>query len=105
MMQHLLTVAAHGGQPESAPARNVVTQEDALNAVLQVAAVIDSATQARLIPEDQGIHGVAMLMVVREYVKSLPPGITDDGSDRATTDLTELVELLRGAADSANIHG
>ena len=44
MMQHLLTVAAHHELPEAAPERGVVMRDDALDAILQVAAVIDEAT-------------------------------------------------------------
>lgn len=54
MMQHLLTVAAHHELPEVAPARGVVTRHDALDAVLQVAAVIDEAVQAGHIPVERG---------------------------------------------------
>lgn len=77
--------------------------EDALDAVLQLAAVIDSATQAGLIPVERGVHGAAMLMVVREYIKSLPEGIGEDGTDGVTPDLAELVKALRQVGGEAGL--
>jgi hypothetical protein len=105
VMQFLMTRAAAGDLPEPAPARGVVTIEDALDAVLQVAAVIDSATQAGLIPVEQGVHGAAMLMVIREYIKSLPPGIGRDGTDGVDADLSELVRELRRVGGEHGLQG
>src|SRR5882757_8273309 len=63
MMQHLLILAANERRPDVPAARGVITRDDALDAVLQVAAVIDEATQAGHIPGDRGAHGAAMLML------------------------------------------
>jgi len=106
MMQHLLTVAAHHELPEVAPARGIVTRDDALDAVLQVAAVIDEAAQAGHIPVERGMHGVSMLMLIREYIKPLPrvPGKNGMG-DEVTPDLAELVALLRREGGAAGIQG
>ena len=82
-----------------------MTAEDALDAVLQVAAVIDSATQAGLIPAEQGMHGAAMLMVIREYIRSLPVGPTAAGGDGVTGDLTDLVKELRRIGGESGIQG
>jgi hypothetical protein len=105
MMQHLLTVAAQGRLPESAPDRHVVTRDDALDASLQHAAVIDEATQAGRWPAEQGVHGAAMLMIIREYIKSLPPGPMPDGTDGAADDLTELVKLIRQQHGESGVQG
>lgn len=106
MMQHLLTVAAHGELPDSASPRGVVTRDDALDAVLQVAAVIDEATQAGRIPPERGVHGVSMLMLIREYIQPLPrvPGKGGMG-DKVTPDLADLVAVLRRAGGAAGIQG
>ena len=105
MMQYLFTQAATGNLPQPAPPRGVVTVEDALDAVLQVAAVIDSATQAGLIPVEQGVHSGAMLMIIREYIRSLPAGIRGDGTDGVAGDLAELVRELRKAGEEYGIQG
>jgi hypothetical protein len=105
MMQHLLTIAAHGRLPEGVPARNVVTRDDALDAVLQLAAVIDEATQAGRWPAGQGVHGAAMLIIIREYIQSLPPGPMPDGTDGVTADLAELVRMIRQQHGESGIQG
>ena len=105
MMQHLMILAAAGKIPDPAPPRNVVTIEDALDAVLQLAAVIDSATQAGLIPVEQGVHAAAMLMIIRDYLRPLPAGIRADGRDGVDSDLDELVRELRRGGGEAGIQG
>jgi hypothetical protein len=95
MMQYLMTQAAHGKQPEAAPDRGVVTGDDAVDAILHIAAVLDEAVQAGRIPLDRGVHAAAMLMVIRDYVRPLPAGISQDGTDRVPSDLAELVRILR----------
>ena len=106
MMQHLLTVAADGRLPNSAEPRGIVTRDDALDAVLQVAAVLDEATQAGRIPVDRGVHGVSMLMLIREYIQPLPPVPGKGGQgDEVTPDLADLVALLRRIGGEAGIQG
>ena len=106
MMQHLLTVAAQGRLPDSASPRGVVTRDDALDAVLQVTAVIDEATQAGRIPLERGAHGVSMLMLIREYTQPLPrvPGKGGMGNE-ITPDLADLVAVLRREGGAAGIQG
>ncbi len=81
-------------------------RDDALDAVLQVAAVIDHATQAGLIPAEQGAHGAAMLMLIREYIQPLPavPGPSGD-PDEVTPDLAELAKLLRRLGGESGVQG
>jgi hypothetical protein len=106
MMQRLMTIAAHGEFPVAAPARGVVTHADSLDAILQIAAVIDEATQSGRIPPERGVHAAAMLMVVRDYIQPLPGVPTDDGTgDQVTPDLVELVMMLRQAGEAAGIQG
>ena len=106
MMQHLMTVAAHGRLPGPAPDRGVVTRDDALDAVLQLAAVIDHSTQSGAIPVERGQHAAAMLMIVREFIQTLPaPPPRADGSDPVTPDLEELVKELRRQGGTAGVQG
>jgi hypothetical protein len=106
MMQHLMMRSAHRQLPEIPPARGVVTLQDALDSVLQVAAVIDEATQAGQIPAHRGVHAGAMLMLIRDYIQPLPIGLADDGvTDHATADLAELVAALRQAREATGFQG
>jgi hypothetical protein len=106
MMQHLMSVAAHHEMPEVPPERGIVNLEDALNAVLQLAAVIDWATQEGHIPPDKGVHAASMLMVVRDYIQPLPPGLAADGvTDEATADLDEMVKAIRQVAGDTGMQG
>jgi hypothetical protein len=73
-----------------------VNRQDALDAVIQLAAVVDEAVQAAAIPVDHGIHAAAMLMVLREFVQPLPPDWDgDDGTDYLVDDLAMTVTALR----------
>jgi hypothetical protein len=106
MMQHLMVLAAQQEFPEPAPARNVVTLDDALDAVLMLATVIDEATQAGRIPLDRGVTAAALLMLIRDYIQPLPAVPTDDGTgDRVTPDLAELARTLRQEGGAAGIQG
>jgi hypothetical protein len=106
MMQHLMVLAAHQELPEPAPERNVVTRDDALDAVLMIATVIDEATQAERIPVDRGLTAAALLMLIRDYIQPLPAVPTDDGAaDRVTPDLAEIARTLRQEGGAAGIQG
>jgi hypothetical protein len=106
MMQHLMAGMASQKPLEVPPERGVVTLQDALDAVMQAAAVIDEETQAGRIPVERGIHVAAMLMVIRDYIQSLPPGLAEEGGpDLVTPDLEELVTALRLARRSSGLHG
>jgi hypothetical protein len=105
MMQHLMILATNERRPEVPPAREVVTGDDALDAVLQVAAVIDEATQAGRIPVERGVHAAAMLMLIRDYVRPLPAVPGDDVTDKVTLDLVELLRLLRRLGGESGVQG
>lgn len=105
MMQLLLSRMAQHVPNDVPPWRGVVTQQDALDAVLQVAAVIDQATQAGQIPLGAGIHAAAMLMLVREYVQALPGGSEADGPDPVTRDLSALTRALRTVREDTGMSG
>jgi hypothetical protein len=106
MMQHLMAVCARQQTPETPDPRGVVELQDALDAVIQVAAVIDEATQDGRIPAARGQHAAAMLMLVREYIQPLPPGLDADGvTDNLTTDLGGMVMALREARQATGYKG
>jgi hypothetical protein len=96
-----------GKQPCVTPdPRNVVQSQDALDAVLQLAAVIDEATQAGRIEQERGKHAATMLMVIRDFIKPLPRGLAPDGvTDNLTRDLEEIVAALRQARQDTGLAG
>lgn len=95
MMQALIA-AAQTGTLEPAPDRGIVTASDALNAILQLAAVIDNATQAGRIQTEEAQRAAAMLMIVHDYIRPLPPGVgAEGGPDLITPDLEAFVGELR----------
>ncbi len=94
MMQDLIRDYAAAEDTPAAEPRGVVELQDALDAVVQVAAMIDEYTQSGAIPAGRGVFAGAWLMVIRDYLRPLPPGV-DDGRDRLTEDLRKMVGALR----------
>jgi hypothetical protein len=106
VMQDLMAAYARQQAPEKPEPRGVVGLQDALDAVIQLAAVIDEETQAGRIPAARGQHAAAMLMLVREYIQPLPPGRDADGvTDNLTTDLGGMVMALREARQATGYKG
>jgi hypothetical protein len=106
MMQHLMASYAHQHATEKPARRGVVELQDALDAVIQLSAMIDEAIQAGRIPLDRGHHAAAMLMLVREYIQPLPRGLDADGvTDNLTTDLGAMVMALREARQATGYKG
>jgi hypothetical protein len=106
VMQHLMAAYAQQQAPERPDPRGVVELQDVLDAVIQLAAVIDEETQAGRIPTDRGQHAAAMLMLVREYIQPLPRGLDADGvTDNLTTDLCAMVMALREARQTIGYKG
>ena len=91
LMQALAAAYAEGDVPEG-PDRGIVGRRTAMDAVMQLYAVLEEQLVAERISDEVGLHGVAMLMLIREYVLPLPdpPG---DGS-RLTGDLRDLTRML-----------
>ena len=106
MMQHLMAAYAHQQALEKPAPRGVVERQDALDAVIQLAAVIDEAIEPGRVPPDRGQHAAAMLMLVREYIQPLPRGLHADGvTDNLTTDLGSMVMALREARQATGYKG
>lgn len=109
LMQSLMTDAAAGRTPTAADARNIVQEQDAVNAVLILASGIDQNTQAGRIPVHQAQHMASMLMVIRDYIRPLPVGLEDDGTamdpDGVTPDLQEIVDALRTGSGLTDFEG
>jgi hypothetical protein len=98
MMQALMIMQTPPYTTPSPP-RGIVTKQDALDALRQVAIAIDEATQTGRMLDFRGWHAGSMLMVVRDYIQPLPAVIEGD-RDRVTEDLEELVATLRQAESS-----
>jgi len=106
MMQHLMAAYARQQVPEKPSPRGVVELQDALDAVIQLAAVIDEAIQDGRLPAERGQHAAAMLMIVREFIQPLPRGLDADGvTDNLTTDLGAMVMALREARQATGHQG
>ena len=97
----------HDRQASESPGpRGVVNRQDALDAVIQLAAVVDEAVHAGAIPVDRGMHAAAMLMVLREFVQPLPPDWDGDGcTDYLNDDLAMMVTALREARQATGQKG
>ena len=95
-MRRLMVGYARRQASEISGPRGVVKRQDALDAVIQLAAVVDEAVQA----------GAAMLMVLREFVQPLPPDWDGDGcTDYLVDDLAMMVTALREARQATGHTG
>jgi hypothetical protein len=96
----------HVGKLLRSRAPVALKRQDALDAVIQLAAVVDEAVQAGAIPVDRGMHAAAMLMVLREFVQPLPPDWDGDGcTDYLNDDLAMMVTALREARQATGHKG
>jgi hypothetical protein len=94
LMQNFMGAYAHAQDPPAGDPRGVVELEDALDAVMQLAAVIDEFTQSGAIPTDRGMHAAACLMVIRERIRPAPPS-EENGRDLLAEDLARIVGAHR----------
>jgi hypothetical protein len=98
MMQRLMTDFANQRASEVGPNRDVVTRQDAADALLLATAAIDYWGQGSLPPtEDQFKSAMQMLMVARDYVLPLPPTGTATTDELLARDLREAVNAIRRA--------
>ena len=73
----------------------MVREQDAIDAVVLLFAAIQEQVQANRIRPEVATRMAALLMLVRDFIRPLPPGIAADGSDLLTADLAEMVEVVR----------
>jgi hypothetical protein len=94
LMIKIMTTYAQGiGPIPLGEDRGIIERQDALDAVAQVAALVDEAYNAGLISKSKASHGMLMLMVLQEYISPLPDAGPSEHDLRA--DLTEAVNALR----------
>ena len=91
MMQALAEAYADGGVPDG-PQRGIVGRRNAMDAVMQLFALIDEEIEAERMPEESILHAMAMLMLLREYVLPLPDPPGDE--ELLREDLTTLTQML-----------
>jgi hypothetical protein len=106
MMQHLLIAFANEQRPEVPEERGTVQLQDALDAVVQLAAAVDELAQNSVIPAERAKWIASLLMVVREYIQPLPRGLAQEGEeDLVTPDLQEMVDAIREGRRKTGLRG
>jgi hypothetical protein len=93
--QQLLLARSRGADEQPAADRNLVSEQDAVDAVLLLLASIEEQLRAGRIAPESATRMGALLLLVRDYVRPLPPGIAEDGTDLLSKDIAELVEVVR----------
>jgi hypothetical protein len=116
VMQALLGAYAQQRAAPSAPPRGVVEEQDAVDAVVNLAAVLDKNLRDGRLSENSAAHMAALLMLIRDHIRPLPPGPAGPdapdgaaadgaGQDRVTADLREFVDGLRAARAETGMQG
>ena len=95
--QRLLMEYLSGGVPAPAAPRDVVQEQDALDAVVLLTAAITEQLQTGRFAPDVASRMGALLMVVREYVRPLPAAGAG-GTDQLGKDLAEMVAVVRSVS-------
>lgn len=80
--------------PEGIP-RDIVSRDDAQQALFQLAAVIDEYAQSGGMPPERAFWAGAMVMVLQECVQALPAPYSPRSADPLGDDLEEVVKALR----------
>jgi hypothetical protein len=75
--------------------RGIIQRQDVLDAISQLAALVDESYNAGLISENKASFGMLMSMVIHEHVSPLPNAGPDETQLR--TDLSEAVAAIRQA--------
>ncbi|MFG2820017.1 hypothetical protein ACGFX4_11385 [Kitasatospora sp. NPDC048365] len=90
-------------EPYAPPARDVVAEEDALMAVLIIASQLRQT--ADVIGPSMVEHLTELLVLVRDYIRPLPPAPDGpDCEDLVTPDLESLVVELRSQAAQVGLY-
>jgi hypothetical protein len=107
-MQSLLIEYGHQRVPVTGSPRAVVDEQDAVDAIVNLAAYLDGNARAGRLARNDADHMAAMLMVVRDYVRPLPSGGAGTPgavSDAVAEDLREMVSALRVAREQEGRRG
>jgi hypothetical protein len=91
MMQALAEAYGDGGIPEG-PQRGIVGRRTAMDAVMQLYALLEDELEEGRLSEEGALHGMAMLMLLREYVLPLPDPPGDE--DLLAEDIRTLAGML-----------
>jgi len=96
MMQAVLTVYAQNSPHPGAPAaRGAVSEQDALDALMHLAASIDAMLQQRRITAADALMMGSWVVLAREYIKPVPEGVAEEGGpDLVTADLEAVLAQL-----------
>ena len=94
MMDSLAAAYAEGDVPEG-PQRGIVGRRTAMDALMQVYAILGEQLESEEISEEIGLHGMSMLLLLREYIFAVPDP-PDDGT-QMTSDLQDLTRMLDDA--------
>ncbi|WP_329455165.1 hypothetical protein [Streptomyces sp. NBC_01497] len=108
VMQGLLAEYGHQRVPAAGGPRHVVAEQDALDAIINLAAYLDGNARAGRLARNDTDHMAAMLMVVRDYVRPLPSGAAatpEAYTDAVTGDLRDMVDALRVAREREGRQG
>lgn len=108
MMQALLAEYAQKRVAPSADPRGVVEEQDAIDAVLNLAGFLDKNMQDGDLSQNDAAHMAAMLMLIRDYIRPLPEGLVEQGGahvDGVTADLQEFVDGIRTARSETGMKG
>lgn len=97
LMQALAAAYADGDVPEG-PNRGIVGRRTAMDATMQIYAILEEQLVSEQMEDDVGLHAMAMLMLIREYVLALPDPSGDE--TRLKQDLSDLTRMLDEAWSS-----
>ena len=96
--QKLLLERAYGAVSEPSAPRELVQEQDAVDATLMLIAALSEQVHLGCITPDVGARMAALLMAIRDYVRPLPAGIAADGRDLLSDDLGEMVAVIRAVS-------
>lgn len=91
MMEALASAYADGEVPEG-PSRGIVGRRTAMDALMQIYAILEEQLDSEAMEDDVGLHAMSMLLLLREYIFAVPdpPG----GEAQMTSDLRDLTRML-----------
>ncbi len=93
--QQLLLARMRGADEQPAADRDIVSEQDAVDAILLLFATVQEQLQSSRIAPESATRMGALLVLVRDYIRPLPPGIAEDGTDLLSQDIAEMVEAVR----------